>query len=165
MGGRKVRRGQSRAKETGSMLRGAMTLLVIVAALALLLVGWGTWQLQRGEPLPEWLGRLAVVSGLISGERLSEVARDTDSRRVADAVWRNAAANRARAQTGVRAVAWDGDRLLVMLAPGVAPSGAKARAVCEALEVAIDQEAPRVRVESLDGQGAPVEVWCGPVSR
>lgn len=156
-----VRRGKSRAKATGSMLRGAMTLLVVAAVLAFLLAGWGTWQLRRGEPLPEWLGRLAVVSGLTSGEQLAEVARDADERRVADAVWRNAAANRARALAGVRAVAWDGDRLLVLLTPGMAPSGATARAVCEVLEVAGDQQHPRVRVESLDGQGAPVEAWCG----
>jgi hypothetical protein len=142
------------------MLRSAMLLVLLLAAVALGLVGWGAWRLERGEPLPDWLARLAVASGLVSGDQLAAAARAAAARQVEDAVWRNAAANRARALAGVRAAAWDGDRLLVMLAPGVAPSGGRARAVCEALAVPDGREAVRVRLESLDGQGTPVEAWC-----
>lgn len=147
------------------MLRSAMLVVLVLAAVALALVAWGAWRLERGEPLPDWLARLAVTSGLVSGEQLAGAARAAEHRRVADAVWRNTAANRARAQAGVRAAAWDGDRLLVMLAPGVAPSGGRAEAICMALAVPDGADPVRVRLEALDGRGAPVEAWCAPVLR
>lgn len=142
-----------------------MLLVAALVAVAMALAGWGAWRLERGEPLPDWLARLAVISGLVSGERLAEGVRVAEERRVADAVWRNEAANRARAQGGVRAVAWDGDRLLVMLAPGVRPAGGRAEAICGALSVPADADPVRVRLEALDGQAAPVEAWCGSVDR
>ncbi len=161
MAGRTMGRCSGHARRRGSMLRAVMLVLAALAAAALALVGWGAWRLERGEPLPDWLARLAVISGLVRGDQLAEAARAAEARRVDDALWRNAAANRARAQAGVRAVAWDGDRLLVVLGPGVAPSGGRAQAICSALVVPDDAGPVRVRLEALDGQGAPVETWCG----
>lgn len=160
MAGRRTFHGPGAARVRGSMLRSAMLVVVVLAAVVLGLVGWGAWRLERGEPLPDWLARIAVGTGLVSGEELAGAARAAEHRRVADAAWRNAAANRARAQADVRAAAWDGERLLVMLAAGVGPSGARAQAICEALEMPDDVHPVRVRLESLDGQGAPVEAWC-----
>lgn len=161
MGVRGADRGSGRAAAGGSALRGVMLLVAALVAVAMALAGWGAWRLERGQSLPPWLARLAVAGGLVGGDRLAEAARAEDERRVADAVWRNEAANRVRGLDGVRAVAWDGDRLLAMLAPGVRPSGGRADAICAALAVREAADPVRVRLESLDGQAAPVERWCG----
>jgi hypothetical protein len=121
-----LRRASSRSGAKGALLRDLMLLVGLVAALALILIGWGAWRLDSGHALPEWLSRLAVISGLMSGEQLALAARGADERRTADALSRNEVANRARAVNGVRAAAWDGDRLIVMLAPGLAPTGGRA---------------------------------------
>ncbi len=161
MAERRIGLARGNARFRGSMLRAVLLVLVALGAAALVLTGWGAWRLAHGEPLPDWLARLAVISGLVSGDQLAEAARAAEARRLDDALWRNAAANRARAQAGVRAAAWDGDRLLIMLASGIAPSGGRAAAICNALAVPDDADPVRVRLEALDGQGAPVESWCG----
>lgn len=152
--------GPTRAGAKGALLRDLMLLIGLIAALALVLIGWGAWRLDSGRPLPEWLGRLAVISGLLSGEQLALAARGADERRTADALSRNEVANRARAVNGVRAAAWDGDRLIVMLAPGLAPTGLRAKEICRAVDAAAAADPVRVRLEALDGKSPPVESWC-----
>lgn len=156
--------GPTRPGAKGSLLRDLMLLLGLIAALALVLLGWGAWRLDRGQPLPQWLGRLAVISGLLSGEQLAAAERVADGRLAADAVSRNDLANRARAVNGVRGAAWDGDRLIVMLAAGLAPSGGRAEEICRAVDAVAATEPMRVRLESIDGRGPPVEIWCSPRS-
>jgi hypothetical protein len=155
-----LRRARSRSGAKGALLRDLMLLVGLVAALALILIGWGAWRLDSGHALPEWLSRLAVISGLMSGEQLTLAARGANERRTADALSRNEVANRARAVNGVRAAAWDGDRLIVMLAPGLAPTGGRATEICRAADAAAAADPVRVRLEALDGKSPPVERWC-----
>jgi len=150
---------QRRAR--GSAVRDGLVLLGVVAAVLAGLFAYGASRVHRDLPLPAWMSRLAAQTGLVSEATLAEARGAAESRVVSDALWRNEAANRARELQGVRAAAWDGDRLIVMLAAGTPPSGAVAKAVCRALDVVADQDPVRVRVEALDGQGAPVESWCG----
>lgn len=149
------------ARTRGSALRAALLALLLTGGAGLVLVGWGQSRLSRGEPLPEWLERVAVASGLVGRDRLAAAVEAASVRRADEAVWRHEAANRARALAGVRAVAWDGDRLLVLLDTGIGPTGGRAARVCSALAIPRDGSPVEVRLEALDGQGAPVVRWCG----
>jgi hypothetical protein len=145
----------------GSALRSGLLFLLLAGAAGLVLVGWSQSRSSRGEPLPEWLARLAVASGLVGRDRLAAAVETAVMTEAEKAVWRNEAANRARALAGVRAVAWDGDRLLVMLDAGVAANGDRVARVCSALAIPRDGSPVEVRLESIDGRGPPVVRWCG----